>query len=555
MSARAASPATLTLDTVLTRSRTTRSILLCSAPALLLALACLLPFLNKPFTIDDPLFLQEAQHILVSPLHPMQTEICWNEDNWCGALSKTAPNNVLISYVWAPLVAASAPEWAFHACQILFLFAAILATVSLAFRFGMGAYEACAAGLILASTPPVLAMASTAMPDILAMSLGIIGAEQLVAWRQQGNAMSAICSAIALGLAIVARPHMLLICFCCLLLLRDDVRVGNLRSWTIAARRAWPLAGAIAVFAFALLLTREPGATGAPSAAWISSRFIVRNAQSYLLGWSLAMPLAGGWVLLRGNKMSRRVLVFFGAACVAAMLLHLVILQYTHAPAWKLVALSISGAVLLDLFRWAFKSEQVWTVFLAFCLLPPLAAIEYLHLPVKFLVPCAPAVALLLAGVARSSRWRTPAIAALITASVVWSCLVLTADAKLADMGRDAASKLVRPLVATGHRVWFVSQWGFQWYALRAGAKPLWTGQVPKPGDYLVRGYLEGYPETMARLPRAVLVATYSVGGPGGRTMSHKDNAGLYTNQFGLLMWAWGTGDWNHYQLWRFVGQ
>jgi hypothetical protein len=27
--------------------------------------------------------------------------------------------------------------------------------------------------------------------------------------------------------------------------------------------------------------------------------------------------------------------------------------------------------------------------------------------------------------------------------------------------------------------------------------------------------------------------------------MSPKDNAGLYTNA-GELMWAWGTGEWNH---------
>jgi hypothetical protein len=37
-----------------------RSALACSWPAMALAAAILLPFLNTPFTIDDPLYLQEA---------------------------------------------------------------------------------------------------------------------------------------------------------------------------------------------------------------------------------------------------------------------------------------------------------------------------------------------------------------------------------------------------------------------------------------------------------------------------------------------------------------
>ena len=77
---------------------------------------------------------------------------------------------------------------------------------------------------------------------------------------------------------------------------------------------------------------------------------------------------------------------------------------------------------------------------------------------------------------------------------------------------------------------------------------------VSAPGDYLVRGKMDGYPGTLQRLPPAVQIETFTVGGPGGRTMSTKDGAGLYTNGYGYgdLMWAWGTGEWNHYELWRF---
>jgi hypothetical protein len=74
---------------------------------------------------------------------------------------------------------------------------------------------------------------------------------------------------------------------------------------------------------------------------------------------------------------------------------------------------------------------------------------------------------------------------------------------------------------------------------------------VSAPNDYLVSGKMEGYPDALKRLPPAVQIETFIVGGPGGRTMSMKD-AGLYSNGFGSLMWAWRTGEWNHYELWRF---
>ena len=49
-----------------------------AAPGIFLAGLLLLPFLNKPFTIDDPLFMREAAHALVDPLHPADFEQVWN---------------------------------------------------------------------------------------------------------------------------------------------------------------------------------------------------------------------------------------------------------------------------------------------------------------------------------------------------------------------------------------------------------------------------------------------------------------------------------------------
>lgn len=530
-----------------------RGILLLALPAMLVAAACLLPYLNKPFTIDDPLFLQESRQILISPLHPMRTEICWNEDNWCGPLAGTAPNNLLMPYLLTAVVATGEHEWTAHGLQLLILCAGIVATVSLARRLGFDRAGAAAAGLLVAATPPVLAMASTAMPDVLAMSLGVMGVERLVAWRQEGRRQDGVLSAVWLGLAGFARIHMILLWICCLVLLPDDARIGEIRSWAVLRRRVWPIAGAAVLCGVALWITREPGAGVGPGANWISKMHVWTNARAYLLDLVLAMPLGAGWLLLR-NRLLSRIAIAAGLVMLAGVLLIRELPgHHLHGSLWEVLCAAIGLLVLLDIAAWVWQRGGGWRLALLLWLLLPLAAVAYIHLPVKFLVPCAPAAALLLVDVSESSRWRLPVLAGVVAASLIFGCLVLHADNQFAEAGPAAVNRLVTPYIERGRRVWIVSQWGLQWYALKAGAKPLWTGQVPKPGDYLIRGQLEGYEETMSRLPHAVLVQTYSPDAPGGRSMSVKDGAGLYSNHFGPLMWAWGTGPYNRYELWRFT--
>ena len=62
------------------RAASALTVLRCGAPALLLAVAVLLPYLSKAFTIDDPLFLRSAEQVLRDPLHPTAFSIVWDED-------------------------------------------------------------------------------------------------------------------------------------------------------------------------------------------------------------------------------------------------------------------------------------------------------------------------------------------------------------------------------------------------------------------------------------------------------------------------------------------
>ncbi len=518
----------------------------CSLPALLLSAACLLPFLGKAFTIDDPVFLLQAQQIRKAPLHPTAMEICWTQDNKCGPVSRDAPNNLLMSYYLVPPVALAAPERLVHAMQLVTLWFGIVATVSLAFRFGFGGFAACAAGVVLAASPPVLAMASTAMPDVLAMSLGAIGIERLLAFKQERKLLPGILSALALGLAPFTRMHLALLWPIAALLLRDDTHILDVRSWLALKRLLWPVAGAALVWMVAVALTSEHRQTGGLGFFWTDPANIRPNLNAYLVEWMLAMPLGLAWLILRNRRMHFWVLL---AICP----LWIWKIWIRPGPVlWVTLCAGLGLFVMIDIFLWSFQNHDPRRIACALWLLLPLAALQYMHLPVKYLVPCAPAAALLIAEILPGFHWRTAALCGIAASGMVFGSMVLRADAEFAEMARQAAARLIVPHVTAGHRVWFASQWGFYWYALKSGAQVLKTNDVPVSGDYLARGNMEGWKETLKRLPPAVLVESFAVGGPGGRTMSPMDGAGLYTNRFGNLIWAWGSGEWNRYELWRF---
>jgi hypothetical protein len=530
------------------RENSRRPVFLCCLPALILSAACLVPYINKAFTIDDPIFLLQAQQIRKAPLHPMALYLCWVEDNECGPVAHIMPGNLLMSYCLLPVVSRAEPERLAHLMQIMLLWCGIVATVSLAFRFGFGTFPACAAGLLMAATPPVLAAASTAMPDILAMSLGMIGIERLLAWKADDKRINGVVSALALGLAPVARVHLVFLWPIAVVLLRDDARVFDVRSWISLPKRRWlPLMAAALVTVAAFALTHEPASGVRPSHMYLRPHSAPRNLRSYCIDWILAMPLGLAWLVLRNRRLRFWLLpISLGLAVIGEVLMR------SALQGWITVCGALGAFVLMDVLLTSVQSRDHWRIACALWLLVPLAALPYIHFPVKYLVVCAPAAALLIADLLSAFPWRRAALCGIVAAGVIFGSMVLRADAQLAEMGRQAATRLIAPRVASGKRVWFSGQWGFYWYALKAGAQVLKSDDVPAPGDYLVRGEMEGWASTLKRLPPAVQIETFTVGGPGGRTMSAKDGAGLYSNTFGDLMWAWGTGEWNHYELWRF---
>src|SRR3954452_5635580 len=124
--------------------------------------------------------------------------------------------------------------------QLCLLCLGIVGTVSLSLRLGLRNSEAALAGVFVVATPAVLAMATTAMPDIAALALGVCAMERLAAWNQTRRWTDALAGTVLLAGAILTRIHLALLLIPAALILfatKTDPRERSRRMWV-------PLAGA-----------------------------------------------------------------------------------------------------------------------------------------------------------------------------------------------------------------------------------------------------------------------------------------------------------------------
>ena len=542
-----------TMDREAHRPVSAVTVLACAWPALLLATACLLPFLNKPFLVDDPHFLMMARQIVRHPMHPMDFTVCWNLSDDCTKAYLMTPGNALMGYVLVPTVLGGAREWMAHLTQLVLVWIAIVAMTSLVFRFGWDRAHAIAGALLLVATAPFLPMASTAMPDILATAVALVGMERLAAWKAEQKWAQGAAAAIALGLAGFARPHLALLLPLAAFFLLESTNPKEVLAQI--RQRYWLFAP---VFAGAVLLltiiaiTREHNLAINPPADFSGVKYIRNNLRSYLLYFVFPLPLAACWAANR-LKMGRRPLIVITAA---AVLIAYFFMRHHRPldPSLDLAtSLDIVGFVVLaDLLFEALRKREDTSLFLLLWVLIPLPIVYYIQLPVKYFLPCMPAVILLSFRLLEvcSARVARAAAIALIVVGAGYSLLILRSDAEFARFGRDSMYRLIEQHVAAGERVWFGSQFSAYWYAPLAGATLTSSGgPQPRPGDLLVVGLNEGGVLTLARFPHRTLVDAISHKYRFGRTWGPGIN--LYTNMHGYWLWGFGENPDDRYELWR----
>ena len=524
------------------------AVLACAWPALLLATVCLLPFLNKPFLIDDPHFLAMARQIVKHPAHPMDFTICWNLSPDCTKAYALTPGNALIGYFLVPTVLTGAHEWTAHLTQLVLVWIAILAMTSLVLRFGWDRRHATVGALLLVAIAPFLPMASTAMPDILAAAVAFVAMERLAAWKAEQKWAQGAAAAIALGLAGFARAHLPLLLPLAAFYLLDSANPKE--AFAQVRRRFWlwipVLAGSGLLFAI-IATTREHNLALYPPADVSGLHNLRSNLVAYLLYLVIPLPLAACWIANRlRNRSVRAVILLIVAEGIA---------WFGHFGVERRVTVfaAIGLAALVDLLYEALDTEEHTGIFLMLWIAIPLPIVYYLHLPAKYLLPIMPAVILLCFRLMEgfSLRFSRAAGIFMIVAGTGYSLLILRSDAEFARFGRDAMYRLIQPHVAAGERVWFSGQFSAYWYAPLAGATQTYTGgPQPQPGDLLVVGYSEGAREcVLPRFPHRILVDAITHKYRFGRTMGA--GIGLYSNRLGYWLWGFGDSPDDRYELWR----
>jgi 4-amino-4-deoxy-L-arabinose transferase-like glycosyltransferase len=530
-----------------TEVSTTRRAAVAAGPAMLLAAVLLLPFAGKAFTIDDTLFLREAEQSLRDPVHPSTAIVVWSESFDPVRLSQVMPNGPLMGWLLVPAILAGGSEFVAHLLQVLLLAVAAFETAALALRLGFDDELARLASLLLVATPTVLGMAGTAMPDVAAMTFSLVGIERLYAWRSDARLVDGAVAAVMLGLAPLARSHVLLLLGLSPFVLGLPTSPSQLKRW-------WPVVAAAVLTSALLVLTRDPVGSStdlARSAGLFSSLGNVRsNSIAFGTHVVLLLPVGLAWMVGRGRRFWLSPLPWIGLTAAVGVLV------YGGETRWLWLApvCGFGFAVVADLARDAAARRDSAHAVLALWILVALPIVVYLHFPSKYLVPCAPAAAIL-ASTALAALPRRAAVASagtLVAAGALFGVLILRADEVFAGLGRRAVEELVEPRVAAGDKVWFNAHWGFQWYAERAGAHCVTTSQPhPQRGDYVVSAEVTITGVPIEAFRGRELVATIADDAPGGRIVSSADGAGFYSNGWGYLPWVWSSRPVDRFQLWR----
>ena len=130
-----------------------------AAPSIALAAALLAGSWDKAFTVDDPFFLEQAEQVLVDPLHPYDFEFAVRGERF--AAPRVAVSGPGMAYLLVPAVWAGAREGWAHLSVFALLAIAAVAQVSLAARCGLTPRESACAGMLLVATPAVMGMGAT----------------------------------------------------------------------------------------------------------------------------------------------------------------------------------------------------------------------------------------------------------------------------------------------------------------------------------------------------------------------------------------------------------
>lgn len=467
------------------------------AALLLVALSISVPFLGKPFNIDDPLFLSCAEHIRDAPGDPLSAEV-----NWSGRTQRlfdffSNPPGMCY-YLALVLKLLGASEAAVHVGCLPFSVIAAFSIYWLAARFTQNPL---AVSLSLLLCPLYWVMATTVMPDVALLAFFTGSLALYVHGFDRSSWPLLILSGIAASCALMLRysglavPAVMALYYCiywrkgkALYFLPLLIPAAVFTWWCVWTSGRYGESHFIAQLGFQEYL-------GIPDLHQGVGRL---SAHLCYIGGATVFPVFFFLPSFRDKFTARFVLPL---TALLSAVLWLVFVQ----PKAKYTAVN---AALGGLFLWAavffFAAALVPVLGKMRAKAPPRDDVFLLlwalgiivmqnsgvHAAAKYMLPAAVPVAFVLFRSMSVLSWpenlRRAAIALLVTSTAAAGLLVSLVDYESAGALREAAYYCRASANDQAAGRYFCGHWGFQFYLEREGFKPYEEGSIDlKKGDYL----------------------------------------------------------------------
>lgn len=534
---------------------------------LLTCIFCLLPFVNKAFHIDDPLFVWTAKQIVSHPLDFYGFTVNWY--GWEMPIADVAQNPPLASYYMAFI--AYWFGWSEPVLHLAFLLPACVVAVG---TFCL-AQDLCEKPLLatLASiaTPVFLVSGTTVMCDVLMLSFWIVA---VILWRR-GLKTNGIASFFVAALCIAAcgLTKYYGISLIPLLLAYSLVEKRGVGLWLVFLLIPVLLLGGYQVLT-QTLYGKDHIMAAASYAVSTNNEYkmpVITKTVTGLafIGGCLATLSMYAPILWRK---SRLVIV-----SLLVLLVLVLLLKYDYLDGYPIAAenginwlfvfqlplfVCSGGCFIFLVLDELWHKRDADTVLVALWATGTIVFTLFVNWTVngRSLLPLVPVVGILIVwklsrtSMLHASRTQMRLYLPLIPAFIV-ALFVTWADYRLANASRDAAHSINSDFVAMSGNLWFEGHWGFQYYMQLAGSKAL---DFEKPqlrtGDIvIVPSHNSGLKVLHKHM--AIKIREYKIGIPPLLTMDKNAGAGFYADLDGALPlpFCFGPATTSDYNVFRMI--
>ncbi len=419
-----------------------------------MVLALRLPFLNQAFQGDDVLYLTEAAHAQIEPLHPKHTTYVFMGRDIDMRGQSHPPLN---AWFLALLIAADqgVSEIPFHAAYILFSLIAAFSALALARRFSP---HPLLATLLFCATPAFVINGTSLEADLPFVALWLLATALYVLAVDRKSISLLVASSIAMALtALTAYQSILLV----------PILFLYGRKW----RAAW-IAALTPIAAFCAWQLFERLSTGALPAGILANYMSIYGLQVLAQKLKSAVALTGHLAWLVFPTLWIPSLYALPFAIGAAF--------YDLNPLfWGSIAVG-AGILIWCARNWRDFLVQWVLIFFAGALVIFFAG------SARYLLPIALPIAIL-------ATQRVPR--RLLEISLACGFALSLALATVNYQHWDGYRQFARALRSDvqSKRVWINGEWGLRYYFESEGGLPLHQGQAIHPGEMVVSSKLS-YP-------------------------------------------------------------